>query len=118
MNALPHCRSPSPHPHHPRQAAERAEEAKEERRKEERQNLSEVSHALVSGLMTEEEAGPAGPLGGGKPQVPADSWRGMSAEQSSAIHRERERQCGEKLVRMFCLLFCFVLFFFVVCVIV
>lgn len=90
-------KSSSPPP--PRQAAERAEEAKEEQRREERQNLSEISHTLASDLMTEEEeAAPAGPVGGAKPQVPADRWKGMSAEERSAIHREREKQCMEKRV--------------------
>lgn len=85
-------------PKSPRQAAERAEEAKEEQRREERQNLSEISHTLASELMTEEEAAAAGPVGGAKPQAPVDRWKGMSAKQRSAIHREREKQCMEKLV--------------------
>lgn len=82
----------------PRQAAEQAEEAKEEKRREERQNLSEISHTLASDLMTEEEAVATGPVGGAKPQAPVDRWKGMSAEQRSAIHREREKQCMEKQV--------------------
>lgn len=94
---------PSPHP---QQAAEQAEKAKEERRREEWQNLSEISHTLASDLMTEEEAAPpTGPVGGAKPRVPVDRWKGMSDAQRSAIRSEREKQYMEQRVCV-CFVFC------------
>lgn len=69
---------------------------KEEQRREERENLSEILHTLTSDMMT--EAARAEPGGGGRHQVPVDRWKGMSPEQQSAIHRDREKQCLERQV--------------------
>ncbi|XP_017286437.1 RIB43A-like with coiled-coils protein 1 [Kryptolebias marmoratus] len=74
-------------------AAERAEHLKEQRRAEERENLAEMWHTVTSDMMTEcADAADIDPGGGRAPQVLSDRWKGMSPEQLSAIHREREQQ--------------------------
>ncbi|XP_029995084.1 RIB43A-like with coiled-coils protein 1 [Sphaeramia orbicularis] len=78
-------------------AAEQAEKLKEQRRREERENLDEIWHTATSDMMTEcAEAAERGPGGGRPPQVLTDRWKGMSPEQLSAIHRERDAQRREK----------------------
>uniref|UniRef100_A0A672YUD4 RIB43A-like with coiled-coils protein 1 n=1 Tax=Sphaeramia orbicularis TaxID=375764 RepID=A0A672YUD4_9TELE len=80
-------------------AAEQAEKLKEQRRREERENLDEIWHTATSDMMTEcAEAAERGPGGGRPPQVLTDRWKGMSPEQLSAIHRERDAQRREKQV--------------------
>lgn len=44
------------------------------------------------------EAARAEPGGGGRRQVPVDRWKGMSPEQQSVIHRDREKQRLERQV--------------------
>lgn len=44
------------------------------------------------------EAAHAEPGGGGRRRVAVDRWKGMSPEQQSAIHRDREKQCLERQV--------------------
>lgn len=44
------------------------------------------------------EAARAEPGGGGRRWVGVDRWKGMSLEQQSAIHRDREKQCLERQV--------------------
>lgn len=81
------------------QAAERAEKLKEQHRREERENLAEMQHTLTSDMMTEcAEAAKREVEGGRPPRVLVDKWKGMSPEQLSAIHREREEQRLEKQV--------------------
>lgn len=92
---VPH---PTLYPLQPQQAAEQAEKTKEEQRREGWQNLTEISHTLASDMMTEEVAAASGPVGGARPRMSVDRWKGMSDEQRSAICREREEQCAEKRV--------------------
>ncbi|GAA6222789.1 RIB43A-like with coiled-coils protein 1 [Lates japonicus] len=74
-------------------AAERAERLKEQQRREEREDLAEVWHTLTSDMMTECAEAAEREVGGGKPpQILTDRWKGMSPEQLSAIHEEREAQ--------------------------
>ncbi|XP_054464373.1 RIB43A-like with coiled-coils protein 1 [Anoplopoma fimbria] len=78
-------------------AAEQAMTLKEQHRREERENLAEVRHTLTSDMMTECAEATAREVGGGRlPQVLVDRWKGMSPEQLSAIHREREEQRLER----------------------
>ncbi|XP_040009017.1 RIB43A-like with coiled-coils protein 1 [Xiphias gladius] len=78
-------------------AAERAEKLKERHRREERENLAEMWHTLTSDMMTESAGAAEREVGGGKPpRVLTDRWKGMSPEQLSAIHGEREAQCLER----------------------
>lgn len=78
-------------------AAERAEKLKEQRRREERESLAEMWHTLTSDMMTERAETAKREVGGGKPtQVLTDRWKGMSPEQLSAIHGERQEQCLER----------------------
>ncbi|XP_071332277.1 RIB43A-like with coiled-coils protein 1 [Trachinotus anak] len=78
-------------------AAERAERLKEEHRREERENLAEMRHTVASDMMTESAETAKREVGGGKPpRVLTDRWKGMSPEQLSAIHEEREKQCLER----------------------
>ncbi|KAM7404694.1 hypothetical protein PAMP_012018 [Pampus punctatissimus] len=78
-------------------AAEQAEKLKEQQRKEERESLAEMWHTMTSDMMTEcPEAAEREVNGGRKPQVLTDRWKGMSPEQLSAIHREREAQRLER----------------------
>lgn len=81
------------------QAAERAGKLKEQHRREERESLAEMWHTLTSDMMTEcPEAAEREVEGGRPPQVLTDRWKGMSSEQLSAIHREREAQRLERQV--------------------
>ncbi|XP_030278760.1 RIB43A-like with coiled-coils protein 1 isoform X1 [Sparus aurata] len=74
-------------------ATEQAETLKEQRRREERENLAELLHTLTSDMMTECAEAAKKEVGGGRPpRVLIDRWKGMSPEQLSAIHREREEQ--------------------------
>ncbi|KAI3357417.1 hypothetical protein L3Q82_015848, partial [Scortum barcoo] len=78
-------------------AAEQAEKLKEQRRREERENLAETWHTLTSDMMTECAEAAEREVGGGRPpKVLIDRWKGMSPEQLSAIHREREEQRRER----------------------
>ncbi|XP_034732938.1 RIB43A-like with coiled-coils protein 1 [Etheostoma cragini] len=78
-------------------AAERAEKLKEQHRREERENFAEMQHTLTSDMMTERaEASKREVEGGRPPRVLVDKWKGMSPEQLSDIHREREEQRLEK----------------------
>ncbi|XP_037334519.2 RIB43A-like with coiled-coils protein 1 [Pungitius pungitius] len=78
-------------------AAERTEKLKEQQRREERENVAEMWHTLSSDMMTEcAEAGVRETGEGRLPLVLADRWKGMSPEQRSAIHREREVQRFER----------------------
>ncbi|KAF1390519.1 hypothetical protein PFLUV_G00058900 [Perca fluviatilis] len=78
-------------------AAERAEKLKEQHRQEERENLAEMQHTRTSDMMTEcAEAAKREVEGGRPPRVLVDKWKGMSPEQLSDIHREREEQSLEK----------------------
>ncbi|KAA8591085.1 hypothetical protein FQN60_002028 [Etheostoma spectabile] len=78
---------------------ERAEKLKEQHRREERENLAEMQHTLTSDMMTERsEAAKREVEGGRPPRVLVDKWKGMSPEQLSDIHREREEQRLEKQV--------------------
>ncbi|XP_036961348.1 RIB43A-like with coiled-coils protein 1 [Acanthopagrus latus] len=75
-------------------ATEQAETLKEQCRREERENLAELLHTLTSDMMTECAEAARREVGGGRPpRVLIDRWKGMSPEQLSAIHREREEQC-------------------------
>lgn len=75
------------------QAAERTQKLEEQRRREESENLAEMWHMMTSDLLTECAEAAGGQVGGGRPeQVLPDRWKGMSSEQLSAIHREREEQ--------------------------
>lgn len=77
----------------PPQATEQAETLKEQRRREERENHAELLHTLTSDMMTECAEAAKREVGGGRPpRVLIDRWKGMSPEQLSAIHREREEQ--------------------------
>ncbi|XP_047229352.1 RIB43A-like with coiled-coils protein 1 [Girardinichthys multiradiatus] len=74
-------------------AAEQAENLKEQRRREERENLAEMWHTVNSDMMTECAEAAERHVGGGRPpQVLPDRWKGMSPEQLSTFHREREQQ--------------------------
>ncbi|XP_070825249.1 RIB43A-like with coiled-coils protein 1 isoform X2 [Chaetodon trifascialis] len=75
-------------------AAEQAEKWKEQHRREQRENLAEILHTMTSDMMT--ESAEAEVRGGRPPRVLIDKWKGMSREQLSAIHREREEQRLEK----------------------
>ncbi|MEQ2183973.1 hypothetical protein GOODEAATRI_003370 [Goodea atripinnis] len=78
-------------------AAERAENLKEQRRREERENLAEMWHTVNSDMMTECAEAAERHVGGGRPpQVLPDRWKGMSPEQLSTFHREREQQRLER----------------------
>lgn len=88
----------------PPQATEQAETLKEQRRREERENLAELLHTLTSDMMTECAEAAKKEVGGGRPpRVLIDRWKGMSPEQLSAIHREREEQRlqGQVLVSLY-----------------
>ncbi|XP_029291182.1 LOW QUALITY PROTEIN: RIB43A-like with coiled-coils protein 1 [Cottoperca gobio] len=74
-------------------AAERAEKLKEQHRREEREKVAEMRHTLTSDMMTECAEAAEREVGGRRlPRVLVDRWKGMSPEQLSAIHREREEQ--------------------------
>ncbi|XP_042347085.1 RIB43A-like with coiled-coils protein 1 [Plectropomus leopardus] len=78
-------------------AAERAERLKKQHMREERENLEEILHTVTSDMMTECAEAAQREAGGGRPtRVLIDRWRGMSPEQLSAIHREREEQRLER----------------------
>ncbi|XP_070696471.1 RIB43A-like with coiled-coils protein 1 [Pempheris klunzingeri] len=78
-------------------AAERVEKLKEQQRREERENVAEMWHTLTSDMMTEHAEAVVSEVGGGRPpRVLVDRWKGMSPEQLSAIHREREEQRLER----------------------
>ncbi|TNN56954.1 RIB43A-like with coiled-coils protein 1 [Liparis tanakae] len=79
------------------QAAEQTETLKERHWREERENLAEMQHTLTSDMMTECAEAAAREAGGGSlPLVLVDRWRGMTPEQLSGIHREREEQRLER----------------------
>ncbi|KAM3618373.1 uncharacterized protein V6R79_019726 [Siganus canaliculatus] len=74
-------------------ATEQAERQKEQHRREERENLAEILHTLTSDMMTERpEAAKREVSGQRPPWVQVDKWKGMSPEQLSAIHRQRDAQ--------------------------
>ncbi|KAL7398914.1 hypothetical protein ABVT39_016997 [Epinephelus coioides] len=78
-------------------AAERAEKLKEQHRREERENLEEMLHTATSDMMTECAEAEQREVERGRPtRVLIDRWKGMSAEQLSAIQREREEQRLER----------------------
>ncbi|XP_038578509.1 RIB43A-like with coiled-coils protein 1 [Micropterus salmoides] len=78
-------------------ASERAEKLKEQQRREERENLAEMQHILTSDMMTERAKAAVRDVGGGRPpHILIDKWKGMSPEQLSAIHKEREEQRLER----------------------
>ncbi|XP_041802572.1 RIB43A-like with coiled-coils protein 1 [Chelmon rostratus] len=78
-------------------AAEQAEKRRERHRREERENLAEIMHTMTSDMMTECAEAAEGEVRGGRPpRVLIDKWKGMSPEQLSAIHREREKQRLER----------------------
>ncbi|XP_061684878.1 RIB43A-like with coiled-coils protein 1 isoform X2 [Syngnathoides biaculeatus] len=76
-------------------AVEQAERLKESHRREERENLAEKWNTLTSAMMTEGWDAAVKQLQEGKPAA-TDRWRGMSPDQLSAIHKEREAQCVER----------------------
>nr|XP_033484620.1 RIB43A-like with coiled-coils protein 1 isoform X2 [Epinephelus lanceolatus] len=79
------------------QAAERAEKLKEQQRREERENLEDMLHTATSDMMTECAEAAEREVERGRPtRVLIDRWKGMSAEQLSAIQREREEQRFER----------------------
>ncbi|XP_019945058.1 RIB43A-like with coiled-coils protein 1 [Paralichthys olivaceus] len=78
-------------------AVEKAEKLMEQRRREERENLAEIRHTLTSDMMTECAEAAEREVGGGKAlRTLTDRWKGMSPQQLSAIHGERETQCRER----------------------
>lgn len=75
------------------QAAERGENLKEQRRTEEREKFAEMWHTVTSDMMTERAEAAETDVGGGRPpHILPDRWKGMSAGQLNAIHREQEQQ--------------------------
>ncbi|XP_058497935.1 RIB43A-like with coiled-coils protein 1 [Solea solea] len=72
-------------------AAEQAEKLREQHRREERENRAEMWHILTSDMMTE-----CAEAAGTTHRVVTDRWKGMSPEQLSTIHREREAQRHER----------------------
>ncbi|XP_068454679.1 RIB43A-like with coiled-coils protein 1 [Clinocottus analis] len=74
-------------------AVEQTETLKKQQRREERENLAEIQHTLTSDMMTECAEAAAREVGGGRL---VDRWKGMSPEQLSAIHKEREEQRLER----------------------
>lgn len=75
------------------QATERDENLKEQRRTEEREKFAEMWHTVTSDMMTERAEAAEIDVGGGRPpHILPERWKGMSAEQLSAIHREQEQQ--------------------------
>lgn len=79
--------------------AERAERLKEQHRREEMEKRAEMQHTLTSDMMTECADAAERELGGRRAaRVLVDRWKGMSPEQLSAIHREREEQRQEREV--------------------
>lgn len=80
------------------QAAERAEALKVQQKSEEREDVAEMWHTLTSDMMTECSEGARQTGEGRRPLVLVDRWKGMSPEQLSAIHREREEQRFERQV--------------------
>ena len=83
------------HPH-THKAAERTETQREQHRKEEGQRLAEMGHMVTSDILT--ECPEAAERGQGR--VLTDRWRGMTPQQLSAIHREREEQRLRKQVHL------------------
>ncbi|XP_036388399.1 RIB43A-like with coiled-coils protein 1 isoform X1 [Megalops cyprinoides] len=84
------------------QATEKAEQQRINRLKEEGENFAEVWHMMTSDLLTEcpeaaEKRGGAQEKEGVAPRVLTDRWKGMSAEQLSAIRRQREEQCADRV---------------------
>ncbi|AWP09655.1 putative RIB43A-like with coiled-coils protein 1 [Scophthalmus maximus] len=78
-------------------ATEQEEKLKEQHRRDERENLAEMWHTMTSDMMTESaEAAEREVRGGTLSRVLTDRWKGMSPEQLSAIHREREAQRLER----------------------
>ncbi|XP_040048886.2 RIB43A-like with coiled-coils protein 1 [Gasterosteus aculeatus] len=77
-------------------AAERAEALKVQQKSEEREDVAEMWHTLTSDMMTECAEGARQTGEGRRPLVLVDRWKGMSPEQLSAIHREREEQRFER----------------------
>lgn len=56
-------------------------------------------HTLTSDMMTECAEAAEREVGGGKPpRILIDRWKGMSPEQLSAIHEEREAQLLQRQV--------------------
>ncbi|KAK5863541.1 hypothetical protein PBY51_000565 [Eleginops maclovinus] len=77
--------------------AERAERLKEQHRREEMEKRAEMQHTLTSDIMTEcAEAAERELRGRRSARVLVDRWKGMSPEQLSAIHKEREEQGQER----------------------
>lgn len=58
-----------------------------------------MQHILTSDMMTERAKAAVRDVGGGRPpHILIDKWKGMSPEQLSAIHKEREEQRLERQV--------------------
>ncbi|KAL2104071.1 hypothetical protein ACEWY4_000939 [Coilia grayii] len=73
-------------------AQERAAKERSEHEKDVGMSMTEIHHMVTSDLLTERPEASEGPAG----LVLTDRWRGMTAEQRSAILREQERQRLEK----------------------
>lgn len=73
-----------------KQAAKQLETVKEQHRREDQENRAEMLHTLTSDMMTERQDH----LGLGRRGLfpPVDRWKGMSAEELSAIQKERAEQ--------------------------
>ncbi|XP_030625557.1 RIB43A-like with coiled-coils protein 1 [Chanos chanos] len=81
------------------QAEERTERLRQEKMKKEGEELMEVKHMVTSDLLTEcLEAAERQGVGTADrtPGILCDRWKGMRAEQLSAIHRQQEEQRSEK----------------------
>uniref|UniRef100_UPI003AAF4ADC RIB43A-like with coiled-coils protein 1 n=1 Tax=Centroberyx gerrardi TaxID=166262 RepID=UPI003AAF4ADC len=74
-------------------AAERAEKLREQHMREEGESLAEMWHMVTSDMLTECPEAAERDL---SVRVLTDRWRGMSPEQLSAIHRERDEQRLER----------------------
>ncbi|KPP61887.1 RIB43A-like with coiled-coils protein 1-like [Scleropages formosus] len=87
------------------QAEQRAERQKKERLRAEEEELMEVWHSMTSDFLTErpeaalrtlEKTDRGKEMKTTRASVLIDRWKGMSAEQLSAIHMEQREQCAEK----------------------
>ncbi|XP_034028265.1 RIB43A-like with coiled-coils protein 1 [Thalassophryne amazonica] len=78
-------------------AAQQAENLKDNHRREQMEDHADIWHTLTSDMMTEGAVVARTKVGGGRSaRVLTDRWKGMSPEELSAIHREREAQCVER----------------------
>ncbi|XP_077074229.1 RIB43A-like with coiled-coils protein 1 [Siphateles boraxobius] len=80
------------------QAEERMERERQERLRREGEDLAELKYTVTSDLLTErpEAAKRTTESSAEGPRVLTDRWKGMTPQQISDIHREREEQCLEK----------------------